>query len=143
MFSFDPVTDDTAKVNIRWEKICVPFEVKVDVVATTLAHARTAVAAAKADDWRTRLNTGAFAMQNKDAADGTVWLGQALTIVDASIAVKETYQNLTGRFSILFALGRKDDALAAADKAIAFGKANKADTSGLEKRVADIRAGKM
>src|SRR5690349_14620676 len=38
-YSFDPVTDDSAQVNIRWEKISVPFTVKVaDVAATTLSH---------------------------------------------------------------------------------------------------------
>jgi hypothetical protein len=28
-YTFDPVTDDSAQVNIRWEKISVPFTVKV------------------------------------------------------------------------------------------------------------------
>ena len=44
-YSFDPVTDDSAQVNIRWEKISVPFTVKVaDVAATTLAQLKTTVA---------------------------------------------------------------------------------------------------
>src|SRR6476469_1072987 len=54
MFTIDPVTDNSATVNIRWEKARVPFTVEIkDVVATTLLHAREAVAAAKGDDWRT------------------------------------------------------------------------------------------
>src|SRR6266566_6454771 len=54
MYSFDPVTDNSAQVNIRWEKVSVPFTVEVkDVTALTLQKARAAVAAAKADDWRT------------------------------------------------------------------------------------------
>src|SRR5678816_1879468 len=43
-YSFDPVTDNSAQVNIRWEKIRVPFTVSIaDVNATTLAHLRTQV----------------------------------------------------------------------------------------------------
>src|SRR5215470_10850874 len=30
-YNFNPVTDDSAQVNIRWEKISVPFTIKVDV----------------------------------------------------------------------------------------------------------------
>ena len=41
MYSFDPVTDNSAQVNIRWEKMRVPFTVEVkDVKATTLAKLR-------------------------------------------------------------------------------------------------------
>src|ERR1700730_5294508 len=42
----DPVTDNTAQVNIRWEKVRVPFTVEVkDVTAVALGKARAAVAA--------------------------------------------------------------------------------------------------
>jgi hypothetical protein len=43
----------------------------------------------------------------------------------------------------LYRLGRKEEALALADQAIQRGKADKVDTSGFEKRVADMKAGKM
>jgi hypothetical protein len=47
-YSFDPVTDNSAQVNIRWEKIRIPFTISIaDVNATTLAHLRTQVGAAK------------------------------------------------------------------------------------------------
>ena len=32
-YTIDPVADDSAQVNIRWEKISVPFTVKVPDVA--------------------------------------------------------------------------------------------------------------
>jgi len=49
-YTFDPVTEDSAQVNIRWEKISVPFTVKVpDVATTTLAKLKTAVGNAKPD----------------------------------------------------------------------------------------------
>lgn len=143
MFSFDPVTENSATVNIRWEKVRVPFTVEVNVPAVALAKARTAVAAAKPDDWRTPFNAANYAKQNKSDADAAAWFAQALKAADTSIANKETFANLSAKANILLALGRKTEALAVADKAIERGKADKADTAAFEKRVADIRAGKI
>src|SRR6266567_1933263 len=40
MYSFDPVSDNSAQVNIRWEKVRVPFTVEVkDVTALALGKA--------------------------------------------------------------------------------------------------------
>jgi hypothetical protein len=142
-YTFDPVTDNSATVNIRWEKVNVPFTIGVDVVATTLARAREAVAAAKPDDWRTPLNAAGYARQNGDNDDAAKWYQQSLAVVDASIAQKETFQNLSAKANILLAGGRKDEGLAVADKAIALGRSQKVDTAAFEKRIADIRSGKM
>src|SRR5687767_9423670 len=87
-YSIDPVTENTAQVNIRWEKVRVPFTVEVkDVKAVALAKARAAVASAKPDDWNTPLlaSNYAFSIPDKaDAAEATAWLEQ-------SIKIKETY----------------------------------------------------
>jgi hypothetical protein len=144
MFSFDPMTDNSATVNIRWEKARVPFTVEVkDVVAATLAHAREAIAAAKPDDWRTPYQAAVYARDNKVDAEAKQWFDQALKVVDANIAAKENFQNLVARVNVLLGAGRKDEAFAAADKAIARGKADKVDTAAFEKRIADLKAGKM
>jgi hypothetical protein len=141
-FTFDPVTETSAQVNIRWERVRVPFTVGVDSVGITMAKARQSLETAKADDWRARYLVGDYAVQHKLNDEGMTLLNEALRIVDESIRSNETYGNLAGRANILFALGRLDEGFAAADKAIAFGKANKADTSFLEKRVADVKAAK-
>jgi len=66
-----------------------------------------------------------------------------LKAVDVSIAAKPSFQNLAGKTNILLNYGKKDEAFAVADKAIAQGKADKADTTAFEKRIADLKAGKM
>jgi hypothetical protein len=142
-YNFDPVTDNNATVNIRWEKVRVPFTVEVDVVGSTLARAKRAVAEAKPDDYRTPLNAAGYARQNKDMTDAGAWLDAALKAVDVSIAAKPTFQNLSAKTTILLNAGKKDDAFVTADKAIAQGKAEKADTAAFEKRIADLKAGKM
>jgi len=68
---------------------------------------------------------------------------EALQWIDKSIKVKETFRNLSAKANLLWAAGRKQEALAAADVAIAKGKADKVDTTNFEKRVANMKAGKM
>jgi hypothetical protein len=139
-YSFDPVTDNSAQVNIRWEKINVPFTVEVpDVASVTIAKLKTTVAGAKSDDWRTPLQAANYALNDNTATDddtGMAWLEQ-------SIKVKETFQNLSLKANALYKAGKKDEALALADKAIQRGKADKVDTTNFEKRVVDMKAGKM
>ncbi len=139
-YSFDPVTTDSAQVNIRWEKINVPFTVKVpDVAAITMAKLKSAVAEAKPDDWRTPMQAGVYLLNNDSTADDE----QGLAWLDQSIKVKETFQNLANKANALYKRGKKEEALALADQAIQRGKADKVDTSSFEKRVADMKAGKM
>jgi hypothetical protein len=142
-FEFEPTADDKTTAYLKWEKVRVPFVIQVDVVATTLAKAKKAVADAKPDDYRTPLNAAGYARQNKDMTNAGAWLDAALKAVDVSIAAKPTFQNLSAKTNILLNAGRKEEAWATADKAIAQGKADKADTAAFEKRVADLKAGKM
>lgn len=139
-YSFNPVTENSAQVNIRWEKINVPFTVSVpDVNATTLAKLRTTVSAAKPDDWRTPWQAGNWVMQNNiatDDAEGMAWL-------DQSIKIKETFQNLSAKANALYKTGKKEEAFALAEQAIQRGKTDKVDTTNFEKRLADMKAGKI
>lgn len=143
MFTIDPATEDSATVNIRWEKVVVPFNVTVDTVRIAMAKARPLIAAAKPDDWRIRYNVGAFAVDRKLTEEGMKLLDEALVIVENTLKTSESYGALAGRANILFAMGKRNDAFVAADKAITFGKANKADTSALESRVATEKARKI
>ena len=139
-YSFDPVGDDSAQVNIRWEKVSVPFTIKVpDVAATTLARLKNTVSSAKADDWQTPMVAANYLINNSNTADdslGMEWL-------DRSIKVKETFRNLASKANALYKAGKKDEALAVAEQAIQRGKTDKVDTSAFEKRVADMKAGKI
>jgi len=139
-FTVDPVGEDSAQVNIRWEKLTVPFTVKVpDVAATTYAKLKTSVANAKPDDWRTPLQAGNYLLNNKDAADDA----QGMAWLDQSIKVKETFQNLASKASALYKAGKKEEAFAIGEQAIQRGKTDKVDTAAFEKRLADMKAGKI
>jgi Protein of unknown function (DUF2911) len=136
MYSFDPVTENSAQVNIRWEKINVPFTIVVkDVKAAWRARADATIAANPTNE----------ALPLQVANQYAAWKNydEALKFVDQSIKAKETFRNLAAKANILWAAGRKDEAMAAADVAIAKGKADKVDTAAFEKRVADMKAGKL
>jgi hypothetical protein len=135
-YFFDPVTDNSATANLRWEKVRVPFTVEVKDVKAIWRSRADALIAANPDNEVLPLQVA-----NTYAGDKN-W-DEALKFVDQSVKVKETFRNLSARANILWAAGKKPEALAAADLAIAKGKADKADTAAFEKRVAGWKTGTM
>ncbi len=147
-YSIDTVTEDTATVNIRWEKALVPFTVQVkDAPAKAIARLRDVVGAAKPDDWLTPLNAASYARNNKDMETASKWIDQSLKAIDMAIAAKPNFANTSRKASILFAAGRNPEGIAAGEKAVAIGKADTtvkpADIAALEKRIADAKAAKQ
>ncbi|HEX3560856.1 MAG TPA: DUF2911 domain-containing protein [Pyrinomonadaceae bacterium] len=140
IYTFDPVTDNTAQVNIRWEHLRVPFMVEVkDVKALTVEKMRAAVAAAKPDDWRTPLQAANYAFTNNvDADEAGQWL-------DRSIKIKETFGNLYTKARVLAGQGKNAEAVATAERALQLAKApdsgvSQTNVADLEKRVADWKS---
>ena len=135
-YSIPEVTPNTAKVVIRWEKVAVPFTVEVpNVEAVWRAKVDAAIAADPKNE--------AIPLQVANAyASNDEW-EEALKWADQSIKVKETFRNLSAKAQLLYFSGRKTEAFALADQAIAKGKADKVDTSNFEKRVAFWKENKM
>src|ERR1043166_397265 len=131
----DPVKPNSADVNIRWEKVHVKFNVEVpDVEAVWRGKAEALMSANPTNEVLPLQVAGGYANDDK-------W-DEALVWADKSIKVKETFRNLSTKAQILYLAGKKDEAMALADKAIAKGKADKVDTAGFEKRVAGWKAAK-
>jgi len=135
-YSFPAVTPNSAQVLIRWEKAAVPFTVEVpNVEAVWRAKVDAAIAANPNDE--------AIPLQVANAYAGDDKWDEALKWADRSIKVKETFRNLAAKSQLLYLAGRKDEAFALADQAIAKGKADKVDTTNFEKRIAAWKAAKM
>jgi len=135
-FDIPEVTPNSARVNIRWEKVSVPFTVEVPNMEALMRTKIDAAVAANPTDWRIPLQVANYYANNSKQDEALSW-------ADRSIKVKETYQNLATKAQMLYAAGRKDEAIALAGQAIERGKADKADTARLEKLLADWKAGKM
>jgi hypothetical protein len=136
LYSIPEVTPTSARVVLRWEKIAVPFTVEVPNVEVLMRARAEAALAANPTDWRIPLQVA------NQYANAEKW-DEALKWVEQSIKVKETFQNLSAKANMLFSAGRKDEALTIGEQAIQRGKADKVDTSRFEKRLADLKAGKM
>ena len=133
VYSIPEVTPTTAKVVVRWEKIAVPFTVEVPNVDALWRAKADALIAQNPTEWSLPLQVAnVYAGENK--------FEEALKWADQSIKLKETYQNLATKANILINSGKKAEGIALAEQAIARGKADKVDTSRLEKRVADLKA---
>jgi len=143
-YSFDNVADNSANVVLRWEKVAVPFKVEVkDVVGSTMKRLSAYVSEAKPDEFSRAYNAAMYAKSVKLNDDAARWFDQALKAADVAIAAKPTFVNYRAKSAILFNAGRSQEAIAATEKAIEVGKAEKADVSALEKRVADLKAAKQ
>jgi hypothetical protein len=135
-YQIPSATANTARVVLRWEKIAVPFTVEVPNVDALVRSKLDALVAAAPDDWHVTMDV-ANAYANDDKME------DALAWADRSIKVKETFQNLRLKAMLLLNMNKKDEALAVAERALARGKADGEDTTRFEKRLADIKAGKM
>ncbi|HKG12956.1 MAG TPA: DUF2911 domain-containing protein, partial [Pyrinomonadaceae bacterium] len=138
-YTFDPVTETSARVNIRWEKIVVPFTVEVkDVKGLAVAKMRAAVAGAKADDWQTPLQAANYVFLNNLTANNE----EAMQWLDKSLKTKETFGNLYTKARVLGVMGKTAEAVATAEKALQIGKApnsgvNPGTIADLEKRMGE------
>lgn len=138
-FQIDPDGETSARVNIRWERLRVPFTVEVkDVKALTVAKMRAAVAAAPADDWRTPLQAANYVFTNNLAASNE----EAMQWLDKSLKTKETFGNLYTKARVLGSTGKAADAVATAEKALQMAKAPNSGVdpltiADLEKRMAE------
>jgi tetratricopeptide (TPR) repeat protein len=116
-YDFDDVKPNSAVVTLRWEKLAVPFKVDVktdDIVAENLHKQLRGLAQYTWDGWDDAAN---YLLTQK------VHLDEALTYSDKSIQTEERYDNLMTKSKVLEALGRKEEAKAATDKALAHANA--------------------
>src|SRR5215472_446983 len=126
---FPEVTSNSAVLSLRWEKLAVPVNITVDTNAQFLSRAKEAVAAAKPDDWRTPLTAARYLYEQKYS------LSDAAVFLDKSVSIKPTFANLSTKASVLADEGKRSEAVAAAQKALAL---KDADPKPSAEAVADL-----
>lgn len=131
---FNDVTDNTAQVVIAWDKLRVPFTVDVGDVNKRVLN-----------DFRRQINgnpvqAASFVLNSKMTAN----YEEALGWLNNSIKMNENYSNLNVKARLLAEMGKNDEAIATAEKAIQLGKAATpaANTGGLENMVKEWKAKK-
>jgi hypothetical protein len=137
---FPQVTSNSAVLALQWEKLSVSVSLGTDTNAQFLSMAKDAVAKAKPDDWRTPATAARYLYDNKYAP------ADAASFLEKSLSVKETFQNLSMKAGVLAGEGKKKEAVAAAQKALAMKDADPKPApetvADLEKKVAEWKAAK-
>jgi hypothetical protein len=128
-FSFTDLTPASARVVLAWEKIRLSFKIEFNVLAKIQASVGT---------WQLLNGAARFALDNK------MYLEEGLGWAERSIATEKNERNLQTKAEILTQLGKVNDAIAIAEEAVKVAKAKdpKANTSGLEKMIADWKSKK-
>ena len=127
--AFPQAGPSSAVMALQWEKLSVPVHIAADTNALFLARAKEAVAQAKADDWRTPMTAARYLYDNK------VSQAEAASFLEKSLSVKETFANLSLKANVQASEGKKKEAVATAQKALAL---KDADPKPSPEAVADL-----
>lgn len=114
-FLFSATTDDSARLELEWEKVRVAIPLSVDTKARAIANIEKAVEEA----WRPQFAAARYLLESGGDLD------KALVYADGSIAVKPTWWNNWVRAQVLAKKGQSAEAVSAAEKATALGQGDR------------------
>jgi hypothetical protein len=115
-YDFDDVKADSTVVTMRWDKVAVPFKLHVNVNDLVTASIHRQLHGLNQYYWEGWDDAAGYFLANK------INLDEALKDEELSIQAEERYDNVMNKSHILEAMGRKQDAEVARNKA--FGMAN-------------------
>jgi hypothetical protein len=110
IFTFEDITDNAAKVVLRWEKLKLQFGVEVDTPKLVVEKAKGAVR------WQDSYQAANYCIQNN------VCLDEAARWLDASIALQENFSNLRAKALLLAKKNDYKGAVSLGDRALAAAK---------------------
>lgn len=108
-FLFTDVTDNSAIVNLLWDKLKVSFTLETNTQELTLTKARQQLS------WAPLFQAAQYCLTNN------VNLEEGLKWIEASCLINEVYWNTRVKAQILAKLDRKKEAIATMEKAIDLG----------------------
>jgi hypothetical protein len=128
-FSFTDLTPLSARVVLAWEKVRLSFKAEFNLLAKLQGSV---------GNWQVLNGAARFALDNK------MYPEEGLSWVERSIALDKNARNLQTKAELLAQSGKFDNAISLAEEAVKIAKAKdpKANTSGLEKMIADWKTKK-
>lgn len=116
-YDFDDPKPNAVTIVMRWDKIAVPFKVEVNTPEVVEQSLRNQLRGRIQYEWQPWDEAANYLADNKLNPD------EALKYAEQSIQVEERFENLVTKARILDTLNRKDDAVAARNKALGLGTA--------------------
>jgi tetratricopeptide (TPR) repeat protein len=114
-YDFDEPKPNSVLVTMRWEKVAVPFKVEVNTPEIVQQSLRNQLRSRVQFEWQAWEEAANYLLNNKLSAE------EAAKYADRSIEIEDRFENEITKAHALSVLGRKEEALAAHDKAIAEG----------------------
>jgi hypothetical protein len=112
-YEFSDLTDSSAVLALRWEKMLVPISLSFDTRGLVLAGIRDSYLRGSAGfGWQGFNNAALFCVHNN------VDLPEALTWADRSIALNENFGNLRTKASILEKMGKEVEVTALRERSL-------------------------
>lgn len=108
-FLFTDVTDNSANVNLMWDKLKVSFKVETSTQELFLSNARQQLS------WSPTFQAAQYCLNSNTN------LEEALRWAEASCLINEVYWNTRVKAQLQNKLGMKDEAIATMEKAVALG----------------------
>ena len=112
-YDFDDLKPDSTLVNMRWEKLAVPFRVQVNLGEIMPASLKQQLRGGTRWDWQSWSEAADYLAGNNGN------LNDALDDANHSIELEERFENLEQKSRILGKLGRQEEAAAAHSNALA------------------------
>ena len=137
-FSFPDVKNDSARAELAWEKVRVGFNIGADTTNQAMADIRKALSG-EVKEWNVPYSAASFAFNNNMVTP------EAMSWIDQSIGMKETFWNLRLKAQMLDKSGKKKDAVTVAEKAVVVGKDDKDaadELPKLQKQIAEWKGSK-
>jgi len=128
-FSFTDLTPNSARLVLSWEKLRVGFKIEFN----TLSKLQMTMGR-----WEVLNDAARFALDNR------MYVNEAMTWIDRSVALDRNYYNLRTKAELLARTGKYTEAIATAEEALKVGKAKdqKVDAAAIEKLITDWKTKK-
>ncbi len=116
-YDFDDVKPDATVLTLRWEKVAVPVKIGVNTHEIVEQSLHTQLRGLAQYTWLSWDDAANYLLVEKTDYE------QALKYADTSLQNEERFDNLMTKSQVLEAMGRKDDATAAKNKALTLANA--------------------
>lgn len=127
-FTITDTDENSANVNLLWEKLRLTFSVNINTQELVLQNARNTV------DWRTLSSAANYCLQNN------VNMDEGFNWIQASTLITQNYSNMSLLAQYYAKMNRKSEAISTMEKAIDFGSRLKNppfDLENMKKLLAD------
>lgn len=119
-YEFTDQKENSAIIDLQWEKQSIPFKVEVDYIKTQLASFRRELKGEKAFNWQNWAQAAQFcAQRNTDLDEGLVWADRAIS--DPNVGGTRNFQTLSIKAEILSDQGKNSEADAVMKEAMPLG----------------------